>query len=139
MSRSCGISPKAVSQSAKMRRRKTRSRKHSRSIRRRTFFVSCAGRSRCAFVHAALGNRDAAIREGEAAVAMLPIERDFYDGPMLATNLAAVYAQLGEKERALDLLGKLRGRPMAATPGTLRVEPEWDALRDDPRFTSLLS
>src|SRR5205807_1896156 len=27
-----------------------------------------------AFVHAALGNRDAAMREGEAAVAMLPIE-----------------------------------------------------------------
>lgn len=91
-----------------------------------------------AFVQGALGNHEAAIREAEAANAMLPIERDAYDGPMLATNLAAIYAQAGEKDRALDLLGKLRGRPMAATAGTLRVEPEWDSLRDDPRFTSLL-
>jgi tetratricopeptide (TPR) repeat protein len=92
-----------------------------------------------AMVHAALGKREEAIRHGEAAAADLPIERDAYDGPVLATNLAAVYAQLGEKERALDLLGKIRGVPMAATPGTLRAEREWDALRDDGRFRALIS
>ncbi len=90
-----------------------------------------------AMVHAALAQKDEAIREGEAAVAMLPISRDAYDGPMLATNLAAIYAQLGEKDRALELLESLHGVPMAATTGTLRVEPEWDALRGDPRFEKL--
>ena len=89
------------------------------------------------FVEAALGNRDDAIRHGEAAAAMLPIANDAYDGPMLATDLAAIYAQVGEKERALELLESLRGVPMAATHGTLRVEPEWDALRGDPRFEKL--
>ena len=92
----------------------------------------------CGLVHAALGHHDEAIRHGERAAALLPIERDAYDGPALATNLAAIYAQVGEKDRALDLLGKLRGVPMAATAGTLRVERDWDSLRDDPRFTSLL-
>lgn len=91
-----------------------------------------------AFLHTALGNREQAIRFGEAATAALPIERDAFDGATLATNLAAIYAQVGEKERALHSLGQLRGVPMAATPGNLRVEPEWDALREDPRFKALL-
>jgi len=91
------------------------------------------------FVHAALGNREKAIHHGEAATATLPLERDAYDGAMLATNLAAIYAQVGEKDRAIELLESLRGIPNAATPGTLRVEWEWDALRGDARFERLLA
>ncbi|MDQ6862103.1 MAG: hypothetical protein M3032_13240 [Verrucomicrobiota bacterium] len=90
------------------------------------------------FVHAALGNNGAAVRDGETAAEMLPIERDAYDGPVIATNLAAIYSAVGENERALDLLDKLRGVPMAATPATLRLEPEWNPLRGDPRFAALL-
>ncbi|MGZ4984053.1 MAG: tetratricopeptide repeat protein, partial [Chthoniobacterales bacterium] len=90
-----------------------------------------------AFLYAALGNKDEAIKQAEKAVAMLAIELDAYDGPMLATNLAAIYAQFGEKDRALDLLGKLRGIPMAATPATLRIEHEWDSLRGTSRFAQL--
>ncbi|HEV3408738.1 MAG TPA: tetratricopeptide repeat protein, partial [Chthoniobacterales bacterium] len=85
-------------------------------------------------IHAALGQRPEAVSDGEEAVRMLPIKRDAYDGPVLATNLAAIYAQVGEKARALDLLESLRRVPMAATAGTLRVEPEWDGLRDETRF-----
>jgi len=91
------------------------------------------------FVEATLGNREDAIRHGEAAAAMLPIANDAYDGPMLATNLAAIYAQVGEKARALNLLESLRGVPMSATAATLRLEPEWDSLRGDARFAQLLS
>ncbi|MGZ5553963.1 MAG: tetratricopeptide repeat protein, partial [Chthoniobacterales bacterium] len=90
-----------------------------------------------AFLYAALGNKDEAIKQAEKAVAMLAIELDAYDGPMLATNLAAIYAQFGEKDRALDLLGKLRRIPMAATSATLRIEHEWDSLRGTSRFAQL--
>ncbi len=91
-----------------------------------------------AFVRAALGQKEEAIRDGERAAAMLPISRDAFDGPGIATDLAMIYAQVGEKDRAIELLTSLRGVPMAATPGTLRVEPEWDSLRGDPRFEKLL-
>ena len=91
-----------------------------------------------ALVHVALGAKDEAMGDGEQAVAMLPIKRDAYDGAVLATNLAAIYAQFGEADRALELLESLREVPMAATSGTLRVEPEWDALRSDGRFQRLL-
>ena len=105
--------------------------------------ASCADDAKAimmlAMIRTALGHKEEAIRQGEAAVAMLPISRDAYDGPMLVTNLAAIYAQVGEKGRALDLLESLRGVPMGATDGTLRVEPEWDALRGDPRFEKLCS
>ena len=91
-----------------------------------------------AFVYAALGRNEEAVRFGEEAIAMLPISRDAYDGPGLATNFAALYAQVGEKEHALALLNSLRGVSMAATPATLRLEREWDPIRDDPRFAKLL-
>ena len=44
---------------------------------------------------------------------------------------------LGEKDLAIRQLESLVGVPNGPTPGTLRVEPEWDSLRDDPRFKKL--
>src|SRR5688500_16138710 len=90
-------------------------------------------------VHAALGQKEEAIREGEQAAAMLPLAVDAYDGPIIATNLAVICAQVGEKDLAIARLEELRGLPMGPTPGTLRVEPEWDPLRGDPRFEQLVS
>ncbi len=91
-----------------------------------------------AFVHAALGKKEDAIRDGERAIELLPISLDAFDGPGIATDLAAIYAQVGEKDRAIELLTSLRGVPMAATPATMRIEREWDPLRGDPRFEKLL-
>jgi TolB-like protein/Flp pilus assembly protein TadD len=83
------------------------------------------------------GNKDAAIRAGRRAVELLPVSKDAYDGPLLATKLAVIYAQVGETERALEMLADLMKLPNGPTPGTLRVEPEWDPLRGDPRFEKL--
>jgi TolB-like protein/Flp pilus assembly protein TadD len=90
-----------------------------------------------ALIHAALGEKEDALREGRRAVELLPISRDAYDGPILATNLAVIYAQFGERDKALKQLESLMASPNGPTPGTLRVEPEWDPLRGDPRFEKL--
>jgi hypothetical protein len=90
-------------------------------------------------VQAALGQKEDAIRAGAQAAAMLPVSLDAYDGPVIATNLAVIYAQIGEKDLAISQLEELRGLPMGPTPGTLRVEPEWDPLRGDPRFQRLVN
>ncbi len=79
------------------------------------------------------------MREGEQAAAMLPRSLDAYDGPIIATNLAVIYAQVGEKDLAMAQLEELCGLPMGPTPGLLRIEPEWDALRGDPRFEKLVT
>ena len=92
-----------------------------------------------AFIHAALGQKEDALREGRRAVGLLPISKDAYDGPILATNLAAIYAQVGERDLALEQLASLVEVPNGPTPGTLRVEPEWDSLRGDARFEKMVA
>ena len=92
-----------------------------------------------ALIHAALGRKEDALREGRRAVELLPISKDAYDGPILATNLAAIYAHVGEHDLALEQLATLVEVPNGPTPGTLRVEPEWDPLRGDPRFDKIIT
>jgi TolB-like protein/Flp pilus assembly protein TadD len=91
-----------------------------------------------ALVDAALGRREEAVKEGQRAAELLPISMDAFDGPAIATNLAVVYAQVGEHELALRELAPVREVPNGPTRGMLRVEPEWDSLRSDPRFEKLL-
>jgi Flp pilus assembly protein TadD len=90
-------------------------------------------------VQAQRGQKDQAMAAARRAVELLPITRDAFDGPLIAVKLAVIYAQVGEADRALELLKDLVQRPNGPTPGTLRVEPEWDSLRGDPRFEALVN
>ena len=89
-------------------------------------------------LHAICGRKEEAIRAGRRAVELLPTSKDAYDGPSLVTKLAVIYAQTGEVDLAIDLLNDLMKVPNGPTPGTLRVEPEWEPLRSDPRFDRLV-
>ena len=90
-----------------------------------------------AMIHAELGEKKNALNAAARAAVLLPISRDSFDGPILATTLAAVSVKLGEKDSAIQQLESLVGVPNGPTPGILRVEPAWDSLRDDPRFKKL--
>jgi TolB-like protein/Flp pilus assembly protein TadD len=88
-------------------------------------------------VHSMKGRHEDAIAAGQRAVELLPIARDAYDGPLIATKLAVMYAAAGQSDRAIELLKQLVASPNGPTPGTLRAEREWDPLRSDPRFEAL--
>ena len=90
-------------------------------------------------VLAQIGDRDAAISAGEAALAARPVNRDFVDGPFLLGRFAAICAQLGEKERALQVLEQALPLPYALNYGVLRTQSCWDSLRGDRRFESILA
>jgi TolB-like protein/Flp pilus assembly protein TadD len=90
-------------------------------------------------VCAARGRHEEAIATGRRAVELLPTTRDAFDGPLIATKLAVIYAQAGQGDHAIELLTALVATPNGPTPGTLRIEPEWDPLRADPRFEKLLA
>ena len=90
-------------------------------------------------LHAMRGQTDEAVRAGRRAVELLPISKDAFDGPLMATKLAVIYAQVGEVDRAIELLADLVKSPNGPTAGTLRVEPEWEPLRGDPRFEKLVN
>ena len=90
-------------------------------------------------IHAVLGEKDAAIKEAERAIALLPSAKDAVDGPTHEENLAFVEAMAGEKDRAIPRLQRLLEIPYTncLTPALLRIDPKWDPLRGDPRFDKL--
>jgi len=86
-----------------------------------------------------LGQKVAAIREGERATALLPITRDAIDGAYTQHQLARIYLLVGEPEKALDQLEPLLGIPYYLSPGWLRIDPTFDPLRGNPRFERLVN
>jgi hypothetical protein len=90
-------------------------------------------------IHAALGEKDAAIKEAQRATTLLPSVKDAVDGPGFEENLAAVEAMVGDKDRAIPKLQRLLEIPYtnSLTPALLRLDPKWDPLRGDPRFQKL--
>jgi TolB-like protein/Tfp pilus assembly protein PilF len=90
-------------------------------------------------IHAVLGEKNAAIKEAERAIALLPSAKDAVDGPTHEENLAFVEAMAGEKDRAIPRLQRVLEIPYTngLTPALLRIDPKWDPLRGDPRFQKL--
>ncbi len=91
------------------------------------------------FIHAVLGQKDAAIKEAERAITLLPSAKDAVDGPKYEENLAAIEAMVGDKDRAIPGLQHLLEIPYTnfLTPALLMFDPQWDPLRNDPRFRKL--
>jgi serine/threonine protein kinase/TolB-like protein len=91
-------------------------------------------------VDAVLGNKEDAIREGERAVELTPVNKNAIDGAILVQYLAAIYAWTGEKDRAIEQLTEAVRLPGShVTYGYLRLNPFWDPLRGDPRFEAIIA
>jgi tetratricopeptide (TPR) repeat protein len=83
-----------------------------------------------------LGRKDEAIREGVRA-----LERR---GPSVPERycrhlLVRIYILSGEQEKALDNLEPLLRIPYELTPGRLKIDPNFDPLRKNPRFQKLVA
>ena len=86
-----------------------------------------------------LGQKAAAIREGRRGVALLPITRDAVEGAYLQHYLGRIYILVGEPEKALDQLEPLLKIPYYLSPGWLKIDPNFDPLRRNPRFERLVN
>ncbi len=95
--------------------------------------------SALALIDAELGDKEKAIREGRTACDMLPPPKDSVDGVLLINHLARIYALTGEKDLALEQLDVVSKLPSGPSYGQLRLDPEWDSLRDDPRFEKIVA
>jgi TolB-like protein/Flp pilus assembly protein TadD len=96
-------------------------------------------RAQLAKVLAWLGEKDAALSGAQRASDLLPESKDALDGPKITEAVAQVYTILGDNGRAIEILDGLLSRPSFLTVQILKVDPFWDALRNDPGFQALLN
>jgi len=69
----------------------------------------------------------------------LEIKRDAVQGTSDVWLLARIYTLVGEPEKALDNLEQLLKVPSYLSPGWLRIDPNFDPLRKNPRFQKLVA
>jgi TolB-like protein/Flp pilus assembly protein TadD len=89
-------------------------------------------------IDAALGRKQEALSEGRRAVELTPITKDALNGTDISYFYAAICAQVGERDLAIEQLKTLAQIPAGASYGDLRLDPFWDSLRSDPRFEKLI-
>ena len=92
-------------------------------------------------LYAALGWRDAALGEAWRAAELLPEKQDASDGPLITLRRAQIYALLADAEGALPLIEHLLEIQTIElfTRQDLRARPDWNLIRDDPRFQQLVA
>jgi hypothetical protein len=84
-----------------------------------------------------LGRKDEATREGTRGCALLPVTKDALTGAYLQHQLARIYTLVGEPGKAIDTLEPLLRIPYFLSPRWLRIDPNFDPLRANPRFRKL--
>ncbi len=93
-------------------------------------------------IDAALGNKEAALREGRRAIELTPVEQDSVTGQNVMAYFAVIAAWAGEKDLALQQLATTAptaGGSLIASYGVLKLMPFWDPLRGDPRFEQIVA
>ncbi len=88
-------------------------------------------------INAGLGSTEEAIREGTRAVQLLPEIVDAMDSPLLTIALARINTFVGNHDQALELLERSHSTPAGITTSELRLDPTWEALRQNPRFEKM--
>ena len=86
-----------------------------------------------------LSRKDSAIGEMRRAIDLAPLANDVVNNWRLILKLAALYAQFGEPDAAVEQLDRVLSIPAMVSAPLLRVDPLWDPLRNHTRFQALLA
>ena len=87
---------------------------------------------------AGLGRRAEALREARWLGQTAESREDAFYGPAILEQSAGILAQAGDADAALDEIERLLAGPSWLSVHTLRLDPRWDPIRQDPRFKALL-
>jgi len=90
-------------------------------------------------IDAGLGRKEEALREGRRALELIPVAKDTNAGPQVLYFFAVICAWTGERDLAIEQLETLAKMPLGVSYGELRLDPDWDPLRSDPRFEKIVA
>jgi TolB-like protein/Tfp pilus assembly protein PilF len=90
-------------------------------------------------IDAALGRKQEALREGRRALELAPMAKDSLDGVDVLYIYAVICAWTGERDLAIEQLETLAKIPAGPSYGDIRLSPNWDPLRGDPRFEKIVA
>ncbi len=89
--------------------------------------------------YAGLGRKADAVRSGLRGVELLPVEKEAWRGSARLIEMAHIYAQTGDQEKAIDLLERLLSIPAEISRTSLKIQPQWNPLRANKRFQQLIA
>jgi eukaryotic-like serine/threonine-protein kinase len=84
-----------------------------------------------------LGRDAEAVKEAERAAAIVAAGPNKLPVPYIDHQIARVYLEAAQPERALDVLERLMAEPYYLTPAWLRIDPNFAPLHGNPRFERL--
>ncbi len=88
---------------------------------------------------AGLGEKEAAIHEGQEGVDLMPMSKEAWRGSYRVRDLAHIEVMTGEYDKAIDLLAVLLAAPTEISTSLLSISPHWAPLRSLPRFQALIA
>src|SRR5437762_1768373 len=90
-------------------------------------------------IDAALGRKEEALLEGRRALELVPMAKDSLDEVDVRYVYAVICAWTGERDLAVEQLETLAKIPAGPSYGDIRLNPNWDPLRGDPRFQKIVA
>jgi hypothetical protein len=91
-----------------------------------------------ALILAMAGDSSRAIEIIQGVLERKPHLMDGRNGVWCYLNCAGVLANVGEKDLAIDIIEELMSSPSPVNAAYLKIEPNYDPLRDQPRFQALI-
>jgi serine/threonine-protein kinase len=90
------------------------------------------------WTYALIGENEKAIAAGRRAVELTPITTDAMSGHTYLIMLAKIYARADEPYLAVKTIHTALTTPGMISVASLQLDPDWDPIRDDPRFQELI-